>query len=225
MMNAHAAAQGRVRDLQKAQTRAKVLEAARAMIVEHGFEAATIRDIARRAGVATGSVFTTFADKTDLLLEVIFSRYGALLSEIGAALLACGPAPRDRLLAAALAAYTVELREARLVAEALAASWLWTPAVEAKHKKCLEPLLDIIHSAVLASLPDEAAQDDSIELICEMIYACYLRNYRRALFDGCRPEALTARFGMQIDRILGADKPSDRRASEMIEVSLEHCLS
>lgn len=225
MMNAHAATQGRFRDQQKAQTRAKVLEAARAMIVEHGFEAATIRDIARRAGVATGSVFTTFADKTELLLEVIFSRYDALLSEIRAATEQCGQAPRDRLMAAALAAYSVELREARLIAEALAASWRWTPAIEAQHKRHLAPLLAVIRDAVLASGTCEPSQEDSIELVCDIVYACYLRNYRKALFEGCLPEALTAIFGKQIDRILRSDGPIDRRAANAIEVSLERCLS
>ncbi len=224
MINKYAAKEGRMRDMQKAQTRAKVLEAARAMIVERGFDAATIRDIAQRAGVATGSVFTTFTDKTELLLEVVFSRYKALLEEIQLATQHSGPDPRARLMAAALTAYTVELREERLLAETMAASWLWSPAIEAEHKRRLEPLLNVIHSAVLASEACRSADHDSIELVCEMIYGCYLRNFRKALFDGCRPGELTARFGKQIDRILAGQALIDRQEPEVIEVSLERSV-
>lgn len=225
MSNKREAPAGRVRDVQKAQTRAKVVEAARAMIVERGFEAATIRDIAQRAGVATGSVFTTFSDKTELLLEVVFSRYGALLSEINFALDQCGDDPRERLLAAALAAYTVELREERLLAEALAASWLWTPAIEAEHKRRLEPLLEIVRSVVASVQADSAGGEDAAVLICDMIYACYLRNFRKALYEGWRPGELTILLGKQIDRILGEQALIDRKALGSGKVSLERWLT
>lgn len=225
MISKLSAPAGRVRDAQKAQTRARVIEAAKAMIVERGFEATTIRDIAQRAGVATGSVFTTFSDKTELLLEVVFGRYGALLSEVRLALEQCGDDPRERLLAAALAAYTMELREERLVAEALAASWLWTPAIEAEHKRRLEPLLQIIRSAVLASTAGQDRSEEETALSCEMIYACYLRNFRRALFEGWRPGELTAELSKQINRILGPAMPNDQQAPKLNKLSLERQLT
>ncbi len=57
-----------------------------------------------------------------------------------------------------------------------------------------------------------------------MIYGCYLRNFRKALFDGCRPGELTARFGKQIDRILAGQALIDRQEPEVIEVSLERSV-
>jgi AcrR family transcriptional regulator len=50
----------------KARTRAKVIDAARRLFVAKGYAAATIRDIAREAGMSTGAVFANFTDKADL---------------------------------------------------------------------------------------------------------------------------------------------------------------
>lgn len=216
---------GRLRAQQKAQTRAKVLDAARAMIVERGFEAATIRDIARRAGVATGSVFTTFSDKTELLLEVVFSRYGQLLNEINEAIARSDSDPRARLMAAAGASYRVELREERLLAEALAASWRWSPAVEAEHRRRLEPLIQIIRCAVHESMGENHPDRHGAELTIDMIFACYLRNFRKALFDNWAPEDLTALLAKQVDRILGPREVIDPCAPADYEVSLERRLT
>lgn len=62
---------GSVRAQQKQRTRAALLAAAQAEFAARGFDAATIRDIAHRAGVATGTVFVHFPDKQALLAEVL----------------------------------------------------------------------------------------------------------------------------------------------------------
>ena len=62
-----------VRDDQKQATREKVLEAARDLFNETGYEETTIRAIAERAGVSVGSVFTTFASKAEVLSHGLLS--------------------------------------------------------------------------------------------------------------------------------------------------------
>ena len=59
---------GTLRQRQKAATRATLLETARRQFAEKGFERTTIRDIAREAGVALGTIFNHFADKEALLI-------------------------------------------------------------------------------------------------------------------------------------------------------------
>jgi DNA-binding transcriptional regulator YbjK len=51
--------------------RAAILAAARAVFAEHGYEKATIREIARRAGVTHGLVVLHFATKEKLFLESV----------------------------------------------------------------------------------------------------------------------------------------------------------
>lgn len=52
-------------------TRDRLLEAAVASCVEHGYEGATLADIARRADVSTPAVYSHFPGKAALLVEAI----------------------------------------------------------------------------------------------------------------------------------------------------------
>lgn len=54
----------------KIRTRQKVIDAGRALFMEGGYGKATIRDIAKRAGMSTGAVFANFDNKADLLLAI-----------------------------------------------------------------------------------------------------------------------------------------------------------
>jgi AcrR family transcriptional regulator len=51
------------------QTRAAITEAALALFREHGYEAATMRAIAQRAGVSTGNAYYYFSSKEELIQE------------------------------------------------------------------------------------------------------------------------------------------------------------
>ena len=54
------------RDHAKIRTREKVLAAARKLFASEGHHGATIRGIAKEAGMSTGAVFANFKDKADL---------------------------------------------------------------------------------------------------------------------------------------------------------------
>lgn len=56
----------------KEATRARVLEVAKAQLEELGYEATSIRGVAKAAGVATGTVVLHFPDKRDLLHAALF---------------------------------------------------------------------------------------------------------------------------------------------------------
>jgi AcrR family transcriptional regulator len=51
--------------------RAQILDAATQVFAEKGFNRATIRDVARAAGVADGTIYNYFANKTDLLFGLL----------------------------------------------------------------------------------------------------------------------------------------------------------
>lgn len=72
------------RQQSKLQTRQKVLDAGRTLFMKGGYEKATIRDIAKKAGMSTGAVFANFEDKKDLLLVIVqeeFEEHGLLLKQ------------------------------------------------------------------------------------------------------------------------------------------------
>lgn len=60
-----------LRDKTQAVRRAHVLQAALGVFAERGFRRATIRDIARAAGVSDGTIYNIFANKTALLLALL----------------------------------------------------------------------------------------------------------------------------------------------------------
>ena len=59
------------RERNKLQRRQKIKAASRAVFFERGYSGATTREIAKRAGVAEGTIFLYWKDKRDLLLGII----------------------------------------------------------------------------------------------------------------------------------------------------------
>jgi AcrR family transcriptional regulator len=64
-------AQGGRRERNKAERRRRIMAAARAVFAEKGFDAATTREIAARAGVANGTLFLYAPDKLELLMAIV----------------------------------------------------------------------------------------------------------------------------------------------------------
>src|SRR3954463_15021581 len=77
---------GRLRERFREETAAAVLEAAEDVFVEKGLHAASMGDIARRAGVAVGTLYNHFADRDALLNVLLDTRSRELLAEVDAEL-------------------------------------------------------------------------------------------------------------------------------------------
>ena len=71
------AAVGR-RERNKAEKLLRIKEAAYGLFAEKGYDQATVRDIARRAGVGLGTIFTYASDKRDLLFLIFNDRQDEL---------------------------------------------------------------------------------------------------------------------------------------------------
>ncbi|HWZ59304.1 MAG TPA: TetR/AcrR family transcriptional regulator [Gemmatimonadaceae bacterium] len=90
-----AAAERRERD--KLAVRTKILDAARELFVEHGFDAVTMRMIAERAEYTPTALYYHFADKASLLRELVDADFGALAADFQQ--IAGIADPMERLLA------------------------------------------------------------------------------------------------------------------------------
>lgn len=60
-----------IQELVIAARRKQILDAATQVFADKGFHRATIKDIARVAGIADGTIYTYFASKTDVLLGIL----------------------------------------------------------------------------------------------------------------------------------------------------------
>ena len=87
---------GRRREAQRAETRRLVLEAAYDLFEQKGYERTTMRSVAEAAGVALGTIFNHFPDKTALLTAAFEDDVGR---EVEEALATLPPGPlRAQLL-------------------------------------------------------------------------------------------------------------------------------
>jgi AcrR family transcriptional regulator len=74
-----------------------LLRAAVEVMGEHGYEGASMRDMAGRAGVSVAALYHHFPSKLDLLREFLDEAYEVVLARIDRRLLETGPAPTARL--------------------------------------------------------------------------------------------------------------------------------
>src|SRR3954468_6733867 len=87
MVSAMAATSLSPRAERRAATRDAILAGTLSLVAQGGWAAASMHDVARRAGVATGSLYRHFPSKGDLLAEVFAEAAGreqAMVAEIAA---------------------------------------------------------------------------------------------------------------------------------------------
>lgn len=174
-----------VREEQKAATREKVLEAARDLFNEIGYDETTIRAIAERAGVSVGSVFTTFASKAEVLSHVMNHRLGELYAEFDRVVPFLRGSTADRLCSIFAIHYEFETRRVKLFLAHIAASYNPSndPGVTpyGRNPRLTEMLLDVLREGVRRG---EVREDLDLPLIADTLKAAYAWNYRMAAAAG-----------------------------------------
>lgn len=189
------------RALAKQQTRAKVLAAARRLFSEHGYEGATIRDIAAAAGMSTGAVFANFTDKSDLFLEIMGQDMGALLEAMREAA-AKGRGVEDILLKMFAAGYAFYKSQLPLARAAFSVSWAPQDGPVLRNITQSHQMHELFTEQLTAAVQrGELGQEAEIKLRSQMLFDVYLSNYPQAIFEGWSLDALQARARDQI-RIL-----------------------
>lgn len=74
----------KLKSAQQAARREEILKAGLAVFAEHGFEAARLDDVAKRAGVAKGTLYLYFKDKTALFEEIVRDAAAPLIERLTA---------------------------------------------------------------------------------------------------------------------------------------------
>lgn len=191
------------RQAAKVRTRQKVLEAARELFSERGYDPATIRDIARGAGMSTGAVFANFQDKAELFEAVLAENMEQLTEVVRAAAAAEAGPVKARLTAALNAGYHHTLDQLPLMQAIVARSWFQPRQAEQRARNFTRGLLSVIGEVLRDGVRSgELKQDADTRLVGDMIWDAYLTNYRGAAYDGWDAAALGERLSRQLDVIL-----------------------
>ena len=189
------------RQAAKVRTRQKVLDAARSLCAERGYEPATIRDIARGAGMSTGAVFANFQDKAELF-EVVLTEDMAGLAGIMRSGAGDGPT-RSRLVNALSAGYHGSIDQLPLFQAIVARSWFQPVDAETRQRAATKSLTDVIANILRQGVAaGEINQDADIPLLTELTWDAYLSNYRRAAYDGWTLDQLADHVSRQVDTLL-----------------------
>lgn len=195
------AARPNQRALAKQRTREKIVAAAKTLFSQRGYDGATIRDIAREAGMSTGAVFASFTDKSDLFAEIADQVQGELHRALRAA--AEGLTGRAAVIAMLNAAAERQLNELALFQAVMSA--LWTPGLGDRLRRRLDrrPVVTLLVGALadeFASVENVTAAD--VALLAEMIWDAYVSILRRAGLDGLSLDVVRARIAGQVSTIL-----------------------
>ena len=197
-----------VRATQKQGTRRKVLEAARDLFNEIGYDETTIRAIAERAGVSVGSVFTTFASKSDVLSQVMDDRVESLFAELDRVARHLRGSIIDRVSSVFAIHYDFECRRVKLFLAHVAASF--SPTLEAttipygRNSRFKGMLLDMLAEAAERG---EVRSDADLDLVLDTLMAAYAWNYRLAAQRRADAAAMTAIMERQVALIINGLRP------------------
>jgi AcrR family transcriptional regulator len=188
------------RAVAKQQTRNKVIAAARTLFSEHGYEGATIRDIAAAAGMSTGAVFANFSDKGDLFRAIMLADLETLSGEMAEAA-SRAKGVEEALLKIFSTGYAFYKSQLPLARAFFSVSW--APKEGEAIRECAPRLVhELIFEQLNAAVArGELSQEAEVKLRVQMLHDAYMANFRYAIFQGWSLEALQARSRDQI-RIL-----------------------
>lgn len=190
------------RALAKQRTREKILEAARGLFNERGYEGATVRDIARAAGMSTGAVFASFTDKAELFDEIIASDYRALEGGMADALKAAATV-EDALLGVFGAAYRSHAHQLPLMCAAMSAGWSREFGAIQRSRDALRPIVGLIDDAIQQGVDrGELAAGTDVKLLRGIVWELYLSGYRAAVYEGWSADDMIGRLAEQLRLIL-----------------------
>jgi AcrR family transcriptional regulator len=191
------------RAMAKQQTRAKVLAAARKLFSEHGYQGATIRDIASTAGMSTGAVFANFNDKSDLFRDIVATDTEKLAAEMREAA-GKAKAIEDILLKIFVAGYAFYRPQMPLARAVFVSSWAEVEGEQLRRLPQLGLMPNLIAEELNAAVQrGELRQEADVKLRAQMLCDAYLGNFQPAIFEDWSLDALQARSRDQIRILLG----------------------
>lgn len=174
----------------KERNRQKILDSAMALFRERGYEAATLRDIARAAGLSTGALFANFNDKTEIFLTVIEEENARVIRTMIDAHDPSLPLV-ERLHKQLIRGFEAARANARLILSAFVMRWSQNDAGLSEMSR----LSDLVRIALYDTLQDALARQElpqhaRIDCAAEMLEDLCFANLRRAFAGIERPETL-----------------------------------
>ncbi len=193
---------------QKAETGQLILEAAKELFAEKGFEKTTIRDIARQAGVGVGTVLNHYPDKASLLIAALLGDLTGIQEETLAAM-PQGLAFREQCLHIVRPFFAYYARRPglsrTLLKESLFIPGPWGAKLQQEALFFLEVVAGLVEQAKSRG---EIRPEAKAYLAASSLFACYLAVLNHGLSQPAFvPESLIALLGSMLDQFLAGIGP------------------
>ncbi len=193
---------------QKQATRERVVAAARELFVTHGYQGTTIREIARHAGVAVGSVFTTFASKAEILSEVMLARIEPLYAELDQVMPHLRGPTVDRLRTMFAIHISFEHGNVRLFLSHVAAAYDWTQSPGARPYGNNARLKAFVRDCLFKGVEDgDVRADVDADDVVDLIMAAYAWIWRLVITRNLDVAGLIVVMDRQIGLIVEGLRP------------------
>ncbi len=197
-----------LRQTQKEATRNRVLDAARELFDSQGYQGTTIREIARHAGVAVGSVFTNFASKGEILSQVMAARLDGLYAELDRVVPHIRGTTADRLRSIFGVFFAFEATRSKLFLSHIAAAYDWTLPATARPFGTNQRLIDLLRDCLAKGVADgEVDPARDIQDIIDVLLAAYGWTYRLVVTHGADAKAMTEVMDRRVALIAEGFRP------------------
>ncbi|MDV6331759.1 TetR/AcrR family transcriptional regulator [Asticcacaulis sp. 201] len=164
----------------KERNRLKILESAATLFRERGFEAATLRDIARAAGLSTGALFANFADKNEIFMTVLEEENAKVIGAMRSAHDESLPLV-VRLHRQLMRAYETSQHNARIVLSAFVMKWSHDQSTPNEVGKMSEQVrVVLLNTLTQARERKEIPAGADIDCASEVLEDLCFANLRRA---------------------------------------------
>jgi AcrR family transcriptional regulator len=157
----------RTQQQRREETRRRLLDATITMLVEQGYARLTTVDVAKRAGVSQGAIFTHFDTKADLLCAAVEHLFPRLIQDYLAGLSGL-PSGRDRISSAIQMLWTVFQRPELQAAIELYVAARTDPELQAALASMEGPHRENLVRVARELFP-EAASHPEFEAVIELV--------------------------------------------------------
>ncbi len=214
-----------VRELSKQESQHRIMVAARTLFAEHGYDRATLREIAARAGLTVGALFNHVTDKRDLIY-LIFNEEVDTIAEVALA----SPRSYQSLSAKILTMLEHYFRmfsgEPVLSRILLTEIVVLSPGIHlARYLTTRARLVDTIEAMVArAQESGEIESTESAELIARNIFYIYSASLRSWLAACDRPDWRDGHreFERMLNLLVNGLRPAPRSAEKLLKVKMAH---
>jgi AcrR family transcriptional regulator len=164
-----------IRQVQKARTRAALLDAGRQAFAELGYAQTTIADIASRAGVASGTVYVHFAGKEELV-DALLADFNAELARTLEPILEQAPVmPLPDLVRCAAEAFLDHWDRKRDFVRTYAERSSAGVTLEGLRDGVNPPVAHVLRTALVAAMGPRASGSADADLLAHAVLAMWLR--------------------------------------------------